>query len=183
MQFLGAMRRRIAGLLSRRVASPAGGGTTSPASQHISPARAAWVEALSRERRARARHTRRARGTGMIVVSDRFPQSQFAGWNDGPRLTAWIDHPSAWRRAAARREREAFRLAELCPPDLVLKLHIPAELAARRKPETPREQIRTGVELLRRLSYPTTTRVIDVDATQPLGQVVLQVKRAVWDAI
>jgi hypothetical protein len=39
------------------------------------------------------------------------------------------------------------------------------------------------VELLRRLSYPATTRVVDVDANQPLRQVVLQVKRAVWDAI
>lgn len=183
MQFVGAMRRRVAGGLSRRTAPPAAGRATSPAGQSISPARAIWVEALSRERRARALHTRRSRGMGMIVVSDRFPQSQFPGWNDGPRLTAWIDHPSAWRRAAARRERDAFRLAELCPPDLVLKLHIPAELAARRKPETPREQIRTGVELLRRLSYPGTTRVVDVDASQPLRQVILQVKRAVWDAI
>lgn len=119
----------------------------------------------------------------MIVVSDRFPQSQFPGWNDGPRLDHWIDHPSPWRRAAARREREAFRLTELCPPDLVIKLHVTPELATRRKPETPREQVLSGVELVRRVSYPATTRVVDIDASQPLGQVTLQARRAVWDAI
>ena len=119
----------------------------------------------------------------MIAVSDRFPQSQFPGWNDGPRLDSWIDDPSPWRRAAAWREGESFRLAELCPPDLVIKLHVTPELAARRKPQAPREQILTGAELLSLVSYPATTRVVDIDASQPLGQVVLQVKRAVWDAI
>jgi hypothetical protein len=119
----------------------------------------------------------------MIVLSDRLPQSQFPGWNDGPRLDTWADHPSGWRRAFARRERESFRLAELCPPDLVIKLLVTPELAARRKPTTPQEQIRSGVELLHRLSYPPPTRVVDIDASQPLGQVILQVKRAIWDAI
>jgi len=118
-----------------------------------------------------------------MVISDRHPQSQFPGWNDGLRLHTWIDHPSRWRRAAARREREAFRLSELCPPDLVIKLHIPAEVASRRKPETPREQIRTGLELLRRLRYPSPTRVVEVDASQPLARVVLEVKQAIWNAI
>jgi hypothetical protein len=180
MQALGALRRRVLGKPSPRDAAHA---SEQPVPASISPARAVWVLALARERRARALEARRARGRGMIVVSDRHPQSQFPGWNDGPRLATWLEHPSAWRRAAARREREAFRLAELCPPDLVIKLHIPAELAARRKPETPFAQVRTGVELLRRLAYPATTHVVDIDATQPLAQVLLQTKRAVWDAI
>jgi hypothetical protein len=112
----------------------------------------------------------------MVVLSD-------PGWSDGPRLDAWVDHPSRWRRAAARRERESFRLAELCPPDLVIKLHVTPELAGRRQPATPQEPVLAGVEFVRRLSYPSTTRVVDIDASQPLEQVTLQVKRAVWDAI
>jgi hypothetical protein len=119
----------------------------------------------------------------MIVVSDRLPQSQFPGWNDGPRLGDWVDHPSWWLRLAARRERDAFRLAELCPPDLVIKVVVSAEVAARRKPETPPKQIQTGVELVRRLSYPAATRIAEIDGSQPLRQVILQVKQAVWDAI
>jgi hypothetical protein len=85
--------------------------------------------------------------------------------------------------AAARREREAFRLAELSPPDVVLKLHISPEVAARRKPETPWEQLRTGIEMVRRLAFPPTTRVVDLDAEQPLPTVLLLAKRAIWEAI
>lgn len=182
MQFMGAVRRRLIGKPPGGIPPRADDAAPSPTAA-VSVARGLWVEALTRERRARALHARRHRGRGVVVISDRFPQSQFPGFNDGPRLTAWLQHPSRWRRAAARRERDAFRLAELCPPDLVVKLHVPFELAARRKPDTPAEQLRRGVELLRRLTYPVTTRVVDVDASQPLPQVILEVKRALWDSI
>jgi hypothetical protein len=181
MQSLGALRRRVRGTRARPATAP--DGAAAPRRQEVSLARALWVETLSGERRARALEARVARGRGMVVVSDRWPQSQFPGWNDGPRLDGWLDDPSAWRRAAARRERDTFQLVARCPPDLVVKLHVPPEVAARRKPETPAVQLETGVELLRRLSFPPTTKVIDIDATQPLRQVVLQVKRAIWDAL
>lgn len=190
MQWLGAVRRLLAGKSAAQSpprAAPAGSNPPEvqpgPRPASVSLARAIWVRTLARERRERALEVRRARGRGMIVVADRWAQSQLPGWNDGPRLAAWIDHPSAWRRTAARYERDAFRLAELCPPDLVIKLHLAPELAARRKPETPAAQIRSGAELVRRLSFPSTTRVVDLDASQPLDQVVLQVKQALWEAI
>jgi thymidylate kinase len=185
MEWLGRVRRRALRTTARGNASrPAGlPSAPPPANKDVSPARAIWVLALARERRQRALDARRARGSGMVVVSDRYPQSQFPGWNDGPRLHSWLDDASRWRRTAARRERESFRLGELCPPDLVIKLHVPPELAARRKPETPGEQVRTGVELLRRLAFPAPTRVIDIDASRPLEQVLLLTKQAIWDAI
>jgi thymidylate kinase len=185
MESLGAVRRRVVKAVRRR--NPGAGGATTATSASgpasISPVRAVWVLALARERCDRALEARRAKGRGLVVLSDRLSQSQFPGWNDGPRLHAWTEHHARWRREAARRERESFELAELCAPDLVLKLHITPELASRRKPETPREQVRTGVDLLRRLSYPSTTRVVDIDASRPLPEVLLQAKQAVWDAL
>jgi hypothetical protein len=142
-----------------------------------------WVLALARERRRRAREARRARGLGMLVVSDRLPQSQFPGWNDGPRLTPWLEAGPRLVRSAARREQAAFRLAELSPPDIVFKLHVSPEVASRRKPETPAEQLRTGIDMVRRLTFPPTTRVIDLEGEQPLETVLLQAKRAIWEAI
>jgi hypothetical protein len=184
MQWLGALRRRVlrgaAGGIT--LPQPASAPEAQPTWQSVSPARAIWIILLARERRKRALAARRAQGRGMVVVSDRFPQSQFPGWNDGPRLGDSVGH-SWWHRAAARREREAFRLAELCPPNLVIKLHVSPQVAASRKPATPREQILTGVEMVRRLSYPSTTCIVDIDGSQPLQNVILQVKRAVWDAV
>jgi hypothetical protein len=146
-------------------------------------ARLAWILSLSRERLRRARTARRAKGLGMIVLSDRFPQSQFPGWNDGPRLTPWLETGSWSVREAARRERAAFTAVELSPPDLVVKLHVSPEEASRRKPETPADQVRRGVELLLRLRFPSTTRVVDLNAEEPLSDVVLKAKQAVWDTI
>jgi hypothetical protein len=52
-----------------------------------------------------------------------------------------------------------------------------------RKPETPAEQVRRGIEVIRGLQFPHPTRVVDLDAEQPLAQVILQAKRAVWETI
>lgn len=182
LQSLGAVRRGLARTRAAGGPAPSGGAARRPVTAP-SLARAVWVLALARERRRRALAARRARGLGMIVVSDRLPQSQFPGQNDGPRLGAWLETGSAPVRAAARREREAFRLAELTPPDVVIKLHVSPEVAARRKPETPDEQVRTGIDMVRRLRFPPTTRVVDLDAEQPLPQVLLAAKQAIWDAI
>jgi hypothetical protein len=171
MQSLGGVRR----LLRRPKA--AGSGSVP------SLARLVWILLLAQERRRRARAARQARGLGMLVLSDRLPQSQFPGWNDGPRLTPWLESGPPLVRAAARREQAAFRLAELSPPDIVLKLHISPEVAARRKPETPELQIHSGIDMVRRLSFPATTRVVDLDAEQPLPVVLLLAKRAIWEVI
>jgi thymidylate kinase len=145
--------------------------------------RLVWLLALIRERRRRAATTRRAKALGMVVISDRLPQSQFPGWNDGPRLGHWLQDGSFARRYAARQEAAAFRLVDLVPPDLVIKLHVSPRVASERKPETPQQQLLNGVRMVRGLQFPPTTRVLDLDAEQPLADVVLQAKRAVWESL
>jgi hypothetical protein len=184
LQGLAALRRRVVRPRSDIAGPPpTHGGEAGRRDKNISLARLVWVLSLARERRRRALQARRAKGRGMIVLSDRLPQSQFPGWNDGPRLTRWLETGSWVRRVAARREQAAFRLAELSPPDLVVKLHVSPEVASRRKPETPQEQLRTGIDMVKRLQFPATTRVLDMNAEQPLDQVLLQAKRAVWESI
>jgi thymidylate kinase len=182
MQGLAAWRRRWtrgAGRARPEAPTPA----TVRREAEPSLARLMWILALARERRRRAREARRARGRGMVVLSDRLPQSQYPGWNDGPRLTAWLTAASPLKRAAARREQESFALVDLTPPDLVFKLRVSPEVAARRKPETPPAQLRTGLELLGRVQFPPTTRVVDLDAEQPLADMILEAKRAVWASL
>lgn len=180
LQSAAKLRRRL-----QRSKSAERGATAAPRRSTSPPslARLVWILALARERRGRAREARRARGLGMLVLSDRLPQSQFPGWNDGPRLVPWLEAGSRLVRTAARREQAAFRLAELSAPDIVIKLHVSPEVAARRKPETPAEQLRTGIDMVRRLAFPPTTRIVDLDAEQPLPMVLLLAKRAIWEAI
>jgi len=75
------------------------------------------------------------------------------------------------------------QFADLNPPDLVLRLNVSPAVALQRKPGTPIEQLQHQTETVRRLQYPAATCVVDIDADQSFEEVLLRVKRAVWDAI
>ena len=139
-----------------------------------------WVLSLVRERRRWAFHVRSARSLGLVVLSDRLPQTQFTGLNDGPRYADWLESPSWLRRFVARQERASFREAELVPPDVVVRLNVPLEVAARRKPDTPLDQLRRKVEIVAQLKFPAVTRVIEINGAQPLERVLRDVKDALW---
>jgi thymidylate kinase len=142
-----------------------------------------WVVALARERRRWATQIRRGRSLGFVVLSDRLPQSQFAELNDGPRLGHWLGHTSWLRRTAAERERAAFLMAELVPPDLVVRLHVPVDVAARRKPDTPPDQLRRKIDIVAQLQFAAATKVVEINAAEPFAQVLLEVKQAIWESL
>jgi thymidylate kinase len=138
---------------------------------------------MAQEKHDRLERARRARSLGVIAVCDRYPQTQVVGVNDGPRLTDWLQQGTRLQRAAARRESRVYGALVGCLPDLVVKLHVPVDVAARRKPDTGLHLLRRKIDVIRRLEYPPTVRVVDIDAEQPLPQVLLQVKRAVWECL
>lgn len=139
-----------------------------------------WILALTRERRLRFRRAIRARNLGMVVICDRFPQAQFPGLNDGPWLGHWLQHPSSLRRGAAQRELAVVRLGEHQPPDLVVKLHVPMDKARERRPNVALDQLVRKAREVGELVYPGAGRTVEIDASQPLDRVLLDVKRAVW---
>src|SRR5690606_38832570 len=71
--------------------------------------RAVWAISLVMEKRSRLLKVVRARNKGMIVVCDRYPQNQFAGFNDGPLLADWLDLSWPWA-AIARYEKNSFSM-------------------------------------------------------------------------
>jgi hypothetical protein len=117
------------------------------------------------------------------VLSDRYPQSQFLGFNDGPSMAAWADRGPLLLRWAARRERATFRLANASSPDLVIKLLVPFDVALARKSDTPTWQLRRKIAAVGALSFPRATRVVEINAAAPLPEVLLAVKRAVWEEL
>jgi thymidylate kinase len=145
--------------------------------------RGLWGLALARERSQRARAAYRARSHGAIVVWDRFAQTQVPGVNDGLQLAHWRNAPSRLARWVARREHDLLSAAEIYAPDLVIKLHVSYPVALARKPDTPPHRLREKLDVTRRLRYPNGTRIVDVDADQPLEQVLRQVQRAIWESL
>jgi hypothetical protein len=161
--------------------------------------RAVWGTLDRRIRRGPGRAKRTAQG-GLIVA---FDGADGAGKSSLTRaLAAWLSRDVAvlatyggtasGPRARRARNRGLVVIcdelatpgaADLNPPDLVLRLHVSPAIALQRKPGTPVERLRHQTEMVRRLRYPAATCVVDIDADQSFEEVLLRVKRALWDTI
>lgn len=148
--------------------------------RRVSWARAVWAIVLAWEKRAKLRRAVRARNRGMIVLCDRYPQTQVLGFNDGPLLAPWLESSSRLFRWLGRWEREQYERVLSCSPDLMIKLDVPSEVAIARKPEISVAESERKREALGKIRYHATCQEVVIDSTQPLGTVLLQVKTAVW---
>lgn len=134
-----------------------------------------WATIVAHEKRGKLVSARRGADRGMVVVTDRFPQDEIAGFNDGPLLTRLTNVPR-WLR---RFEAATYALARRLPPDLVIKLDVVPETAAKREPDMDPGVIGRRIEDLRRLTF-ASGRVITIDGEQPLKDVIRAVKREIW---
>jgi thymidylate kinase len=137
-----------------------------------------WAVAVAVDKRKKLAAARRGTNRGLIVLADRYPQNQILGFNDGPLLTRLTAVPR-WLR---RFEGVAYTLARRLPPDLVIKLVVTPETAARREPEIDPAIIQQRIADLTRLEFPGA-RVVCVDAEQPLAEVFRAVKHEIWRLI
>jgi hypothetical protein len=134
-----------------------------------------WALAVAREKRKKLVQARRAANRGLVVIADRYPQNEIPAFNDGPLLPRLNGVPGLVRRVESR----AYELAERMPPDLVIRLKVTPETAAVREPNMDPAIIRQRVLELDQLKFPGS-RIVDVDAERPLGDVIQTVKCEVW---
>lgn len=131
------------------------------------------LPAVGARRRALAEARRLARGGSMVVI-DRFPQAEVAGIYDGPRLQD--GNSFGW---AARAEMKGFAGLAAHKPDLLVKLVVSPEVAHARKPDHSLSSIERKCAITRDLRF-DGIEVVAIDADQPLEQVMLEAKRAIW---
>jgi hypothetical protein len=136
---------------------------------------AVWSIALAVEKRGKLLRARQAAERGLVVIADRYPQDQLAAFNDGPLLPR-LKHVPKWLR---RFEAAAYELARQLPPDLVIKLMAAPDLIIVREPTMDPRVVSQRVDELNRLDFPNS-RVVRVDAAQPLVDVSRQIKREIW---
>lgn len=123
----------------------------------------------------------RARLSGTIVLTDRYPQNQFTGIFDGPKLNENLGNHTVLGFFAQQEQQKYQAIAE-DPPDVVVKLHVPAEVALSRKPEHSADYVQRKAEITELLRFPRAN-TIDIDASQPLEQVILSVKGFIWRSL
>lgn len=137
-----------------------------------------WATVVAIEKRIKLSAAQRGANRGLVVLTDRYPQNQIFDFNDGPLLARPI-HVPGWLR---RFELASYALARRLPPDLVIKLVVTPETAARREPDMDPAIIRHRITALQHLNFPGA-HVVCVDAEQPLMEVLRVVKREIWRLI
>jgi thymidylate kinase len=127
------------------------------------------------------RWAERMTARGQIVIADRLPQFEVAGIYDGPsgidpRQAPLLARPFYWYEARA-----TARLAGL-RPNLIVRMTVPFDVAVARKPDHDRAMLEQKIALTESLSF-GNARSVRIDCTQPLDQVLLQVRAIAWAEI
>ncbi len=119
---------------------------------------------------------------GAIALFDRFPQNQFEGLYDGPKIGSHIKKLGVFTFFLSKGEERAIRKAQKYQPDLMFKLCLPAEESVRRKPDHSIEEVRPKSEITENLVFEKSKESV-IDATQPYEEEILQIKRIIWDEL
>jgi thymidylate kinase len=134
-----------------------------------------------RDRYRRYMASRRKAAQGTVIVYDRYPLQAVRIFNrtiDGPRIAATSNgHAGKTTGALARIEEQMYR--KILPPEHVFVLHVSPDVSQQRKPEHKRELIEAKSQAIEQIAR-DDLNIVDVDAEQPLEQVLIQIKTALW---
>jgi hypothetical protein len=134
-----------------------------------------WATDVAVDKRIKLSAAHRGANRGLVVITDRYPQNEIDGFNEGPLMPRLTGVPP-WLR---RFEATAYSLAHRLPPDLVIKLIVPPEICAKREPDMDPAVITSRIEAIPRLEFPGA-HLVSIDAQQPLAEVIRAVKKEVW---
>lgn len=125
---------------------------------------------LSVWRAAHLRRVIRLAERGVLVITDRFPQAEIAGFRyDGPGLGLARSNHWAVRKLAEREQRLYERMAT-CRPALVIKLDIDFATAHARKPDHGPEELNDKIAVMARLRF-NGAPLFELDARAPYVEV------------
>ncbi|MFK7861595.1 MAG: hypothetical protein AB8B64_22465 [Granulosicoccus sp.] len=130
--------------------------------------RLVWAAAALSDRKGKMRELDRCVSSGMVVVTDRYPQAEFWGVHDGPRLGYLLEAKSSGLLyRIAQWEQSAYLAMVQRKPDLVILLDVSVEVAHARRPEEPLDELERRIKVARSLRFQNAVRVV-LDASEPL---------------
>ena len=143
-------------------------------------AKVIWAVTLANEKKTKRRKMVKARNNGLLVITDRYPQSIIPGASDGPLLNRYRNGNGIMKRLSEW-EYRIYDSFSTNAPDLTIKLIVPTELAIERKPEMTTEEIENKKDIVMRMNISDHTAVISTD--QPFEITRGEVMKEIWDLI
>lgn len=119
---------------------------------------------------------------GGISLLDRYPQIEYAGCNDGPKLPITFKgyKKEKWMKRALLKEKSYLGVVRRIKPDIVFRLNITAEESMRRKPEqTDISEFQKKIDDLNKLTF-QNSNIIDIDASQSYDMELMEIKKEIW---
>ncbi|MDR6640940.1 thymidylate kinase [Luteibacter sp. 1214] len=135
---------------------------------------------LSVWRAAHLRRVCRLAERGTLIITDRYPQAEIAGFRyDGPGLGLARSEHWLVRKLAVREQRLYERMATY-RPSLVIKLDIDFATAHARKPDHGPEELNDKIAVMSRLRF-NGARLFDLDTRAPYADVFAAAMAAIDD--
>lgn len=122
---------------------------------------------------------------GGIALYDRFPQIQFEGYGDGPKVSYTAKGRGVddfFIRMLAKRELYYLKKIQQYQPSIIFKLMLSPEESIRRKPYEDIVAVRQKHEITRNLLFDHSC-VFTIDAAQDYNNELIQIKRIIWEKI
>lgn len=124
---------------------------------------------------------------GGIALLDRYPQIEFPGINDGPKIreTLFERVPKGFLWLAeiyAKREEGILTKTVGFSPSIVFKLLLSPEESIRRKPLENYDMVSIKHNIVKQLKFPKS-QVEVIDAEQPYETEVLLIKKIIWERL
>jgi len=107
---------------------------------------------------------------GLLLVTDRYPQAEVAGFRfDGPQLPK-VMGGNAWVCALRKREQELYQWMASYPPLLLIRLDIDEQTAHSRKPDHKLEALRDKIRVIPGLTF-NGAKILDLDGREPASKI------------
>jgi thymidylate kinase len=149
-------------------------------SRLYSVAKVLWAVTLAKEKKTKQRQMVKARNNGLLVLTDRYPQSNMPGASDGPLLSRYQNGKGILKRISDWEQR-IYESFSVNAPDLTIKLMVPTDVAIARKPEMTVEEIDNKKGIVMGMNISEHTAVIDT--SRPFEITRGEVMKEIWDLI
>lgn len=143
-------------------------------------AKVLWAFSLALEKKKKIHLMNKARNNGLLVITDRYPQTEFAGCSDGPLLKTYSELNKVIKKIYDW-EINIYKSAAKNPPDLSVKLIIDPKTAVQRKPEMTVEEIKEKTKIVLNTEFSQNTKIINTAGEK--RTTFSQIMEAIWEII